>query len=419
MVERVSRYSRALDWALALVLSGISCVIGYRLLADFGFTSFIQDWMPATVMWACGHGLVDPAYSPPTLIAFLGMGALDFDCRDLTSAGHLDRPNAVISGQLYMGLAVAVSWRLLGVSYASLAPLVSIFYAAYVAGCFVLLRLFIDRWLAALATAILAISPIAVIMLRSLRDFSRAPFIIWTIILLILAVREKRPKRLFVIAGVMGLTVGIGMGFRGGDLKLVALVAIIVLLFGLDRTAFRLPTRLVALFIFSAVSGVIGPPSTAKTPDLGVYFLQGAAEPFRKFIGVTKPNYDIGYLYFDAYTITSIAADLRREDPVAWDRHETTNSDVHESYALTQANAYIIGWIPFFFGDLITRGLKSAVWIAGYYAIFSPSHIAPDPWHHPISQASTFVVSLSQPYFRYLAQPWLPVIGLLGCLSLV
>src|SRR5262245_49245747 len=339
--------------------------------------------MPAAVMWACGYGWVDPASTPPTLVSFL-KGTLNFDCRDLASVGQLDHTSAVINAHLYLGFAVAACWRLLGVSYFSLAPLLGIFYGVYVTGCFVLLRLYIGRWSAVFATAILAISPIAVIMLRNFRDFSKAPFIIWAIILLVLAVREQRPRHLIVIAGIMGLVVGIGMGFRA-DLRLVALVAIIVLAFGLDRTVLPLRTRLFVLFIFTAVSGVIGLPASTKTPGMGLYALQGMAEPFRAFVGVTKPSYDTGYLYFDAYTLASIAADLRRRDPDAWDLHETKTSDVHESYTMTQANGYVLGWMPLFVGDLVTRGLKSAAWIAGYYALFSPSHTAPD-------LASTFVV---------------------------
>jgi hypothetical protein len=367
--------------------------------------------MPAAVMWACGHGLVDPASTPPTLVAFLKMEALNFDCRDLASAGRLDHANVVINANVYLGLAAAVFWRLLGVSYFSLAPLLGIFYGAYVAGCFVLLRLFIGRGPAIFSTAILAISPVAVGMLRNFRDFSKAPFIIWTISLLILAVREQRARRLIVIAGLLGIVVGIGMGFRA-DLRLVALVAFVVLAFGLDRTANSVRTRLFALFTFSVVAGVIGLPASTKTPGMGLYALQGTAEPFRAFIGVTKPSYDTGYLYFDAYTLASIAADLRRRDPDAWDLHETKTSDVHESYTMTQANGYVLGWMPLFVGDLVTRGIKSAAWIAGYYALFSPSHVASD-------LASASVVRQAQPYFLYIARPWLPIIGLLGCLSLV
>ena len=410
--------SRIFDWILALALSGLGFAIGFRFLFDFGFTNVDLEWMAPAVMWACGYGLVDPGLSPPTLIAFLKTETPDFNCRDLISVGQLGHTSAAIKSHLYLGLAVAVSWRLLGVSYLSLGPLLGIFYGAYVAGCFLLLRLFIRGWLAAFAAAVLATSPIAVMMLRNLRDFSKAPFIIWAIILLILAIREERPRKLLIIAGVMGLVVGVGMGFRA-DLRLVALVAVIILAFGLNSAALPTRGRLAALCIFSGVAALFGIAGSTKGPDMGVYIFQGAAEPFRAFIGVTKPSYDVGYLYFDAYTISAIAADLRRPDPPAWDLHETTISDVHELYTLTRASTYVGTWMPIFIGDLVTRGLKSAAWIAGYYALFSPSHITADPHHNPISQASTLVVRLAEPYFRYLANPWLPFMGLLGCLALL
>jgi hypothetical protein len=411
--------SRVIDCFLALAFSGLGFAIGYRFLMDFGVANFGQELMPAAVMWACGHGLVDPASSPPALTAFLRMAVPSFDCRELMSVAHLGHASAAINIHLYLALAAAVSWRLLGVSYLSLSPMLGIFYGTYVAGCFVLLRLFFGRWLATFAAAILAISPVAVIMLGSLRDFSKAPFIIWAIVLLVLAIREQRSTRLIIIAGITGLIVGIGVGFRA-DLKLVALIAFVILAFGLNRDALALRARIAALCVFSVVFAIFGSfPGGTKGPGMGLYAFQGAAEPFRRFIGVTKPNYDVGYLYFDAYTIATIAADLRRPDPDAWDLHETTTADVHESYTMTRANDYVLDWLPLFTGDLVTRGLKSAAWIAGYYALFPPSHVVRDPHHIVIPKSPTFVVSWAEPYFRHLAQPWLPYLGILGCLALV
>jgi len=411
-------FLRDVDWILALIFLGAGCAIGYRFLVDFGVTNLDQQWMPAAVMWACGQGLHDPASSPPALTAFLKMELPSFDCRDLISVGAADHTNAVINTQLYLGLAAAVSWRLLGVSYLSLSPLLGVLYGAYVAGCFVLLRLFLSRGLAAFAAAILAVSPIAVTMLRHLRDFSKAPFIIWALVLLILAVREHRSNRLAVIAALAGLVVGVGIGFRA-DVKLVALVGIVILAFGLNRNALTLRTRFAALSIFATISAALGILGSSRATGMGYYAIQGAAEPFTTFLGVIKPSYDVGYRYFDAYSITTIAADLRPQAPDAWDLHEMRVSDVHESYALTRANAYALSWMPLFIGDSVTRGLKSASWIAGYYALFAPKRIGLDPYHLPVSHAYTSVVRLSEPYFSYLSQPWLPYIGLFGCLALV
>jgi hypothetical protein len=289
---------RNMDWIVVLAFLAVGFAIGYHFLFDFGVTDFAQQLMPATVMWACGHGLFDPAYSPPTLTAFLNMNLLNFDCHDLISAEHASHVS-VINQYLYLGYAAAICWRLLGVSYISLAPLLGILYGAYITGCFVLLRLFFNRWLATFASVALLVSPVAVLMLRNMRDFAKAPFIIWALVLVILAVREQRSRPLLIIAGLLGFVVGIGLGFRS-DLKLMALLGAVVLAFGLDRAALDLRTRISALGIFVSVLGVLGLSIAAKGAGSGYFTFQGAAEPFRAFIGVTKPSYDLGYLYFDA-----------------------------------------------------------------------------------------------------------------------
>ena len=409
---------RFTDWILGLTFLVVGFAIGYRFLFDFGVTDFSQEWMPATVMWACGHGLFDPTNSPPTLTAFLKMTSPSFDCHELISVEHASHASVAMNSYLYLGLAAAMFWRLLGVSYISLAPLLGILYGAYITGSFVLLRLFFNRWLATVATFALTVSPVAILMLRNMRDFSKAPFIVWALVLLVLAIRERRPRRLLVIAALLGLIVGVGVGFRP-DLKLMAFLGAVVLVFGLDRAALNFRSRIAALCIFIGIFGALGLSITANGVGMGYYALQGAAEPFRAFVGVTKPNYDLGYLYFDAYTFAAIGADLRRQDPISWDRHETTISNSNKSYVLSRANAYIIGWMPLFAGDIVTRGLKSAAWIAGYYALSSPTHGAPDPHHHPRTDAHSNLVTFVEPLFRYLSQPWLPYIGLFGFFALV
>jgi hypothetical protein len=415
---------RDVDWILALLFLGMGCAIGYRFLFDVGVTNFYQLWMPATVMWACGQGLVDPATIPPTLSAFLSMEISRFDCGDLASVARTSDASPFFYAHVYLGLAAAVFWRLQEVSYISLAPVLGILYGAYAMGCFVLLRLFVNRLFASCAAVVVSVSPVAISTLSNLRDFSKAPFVIWAIVLLVLAVREQRFRRLLIIAGMMGFVVGVGSGFRF-DVKLMLLLGIAVLAFGLSR-AVDVRTRIATLFTFIAVSGVLGLPGTIKggAGSAGYFILQGATEPFRALLGLTKAHYDLGYLYLDAMNLATIVADLRPRDPVAWDAHESMVFDVHDSYALTRANAYVVSWLPFFAGDLITRSLKSAAWISGYYALFSPdrapfspTRAALDPYH-PISYAYTPLVNEVEPYFEYLVQPWLPYVGLLGCLAL-
>ena len=46
---------RYIDWILVFAFLVAGFAIGYRFLFDFGVTDF-QEWMLATVTWACGHG---------------------------------------------------------------------------------------------------------------------------------------------------------------------------------------------------------------------------------------------------------------------------------------------------------------------------------------------------------------------------
>jgi hypothetical protein len=275
---------RRIDGILALGFLGVGCAIGYRFLFEVGVTNFSQHFMPAIVMWACGQGFAQPTTTPPMLDAFLNMEITSFDCRDLMSVGRSDDAGVVFHSHFYLGLATAVCWRLLGVSYASLAPLLGILYGSYASGCFVLLRLFISRWWTAFAAVVVLVSPVAISMLSNLRDFSKAPFVVWGVVLLVVAIRSRRPRTVLVIAGLLGLVVGVGTGFRA-DVKLMLMIAIIVLAFGLDRAGLNLRFRIASLFVFAAVSGTLNLASEIK-PHGGI----GAPELIRSFFGISRPT---------------------------------------------------------------------------------------------------------------------------------
>jgi hypothetical protein len=71
----------------------------------------------------------------------------------------------------------------------AIAPLAVLLGAGYATGGFMLARSFVPRVLAALATLALALSPVAMGQIFALRDFSKGPFLLWTISLIVLAAR--------------------------------------------------------------------------------------------------------------------------------------------------------------------------------------------------------------------------------------
>jgi hypothetical protein len=398
------------DIWLAVTFAVIGAVIGGRFLLVHGSTGFYQTMMPATVMWACGHGLVDPTQIGPELQLFLEQTSRTFDCKFLSGVDHTRDAGSFFYAHFYLGLAAATCWRIFGVNYESLWPLVSTLYGGYALACFFLLRLFFERRGAVLVCLILTVSPVAISMLDHLRDFAKAPFMILILGLLVLAIREVRPSRLLLIVGLAGVLVGVGSGFRA-DVKLMFAVGLVVLSLGLNAPAIKRHMRLLAVVLFASIAFLFSLPSVLKGSSVagGFFVLQGATEPFRKALGIDPVPYDLGHAYNDKVNISTVVADLRRQDPQAWAASET-GKEIFESAALTRTNSYVISWLPIFVGDLATRAITSVSWIAAYYALFDPAHLALEPLPGYVSE--TVHVSA-------IAMPLVIGLGWLGFLALL
>ena len=176
---------------LAVVCAG-AVLPAVELVVRWGGTSFYQYWTPESVYWACGHGWLRLAETPPALLDFLQQDAKRFDCTTLPEEGY-GPPGNWAGIQPAFTLVAGLLWRISGVTQEALLPLVLIFVALYGAGLYVLSRLFLPRWLAVACGAYLALSPVANEMVLSLRDYSKAPLFIWTFIFLICAIRQPRP----------------------------------------------------------------------------------------------------------------------------------------------------------------------------------------------------------------------------------
>ena len=103
---------------------------------------FYQQYAPEMVMWACGHPFVYVLNKPPALLDFLFGRQNFFDCRALDTVQGMPAAGFFARMQFYLDGTVALLWRVLGVSYAALWPLVALLHGAYAAGCFALARLF-------------------------------------------------------------------------------------------------------------------------------------------------------------------------------------------------------------------------------------------------------------------------------------
>src|SRR5262245_38912465 len=194
--------------ALVLILSAISVAL---YMKDVGSFFFYQTIMRSPVSWACGHAFGEPADQIAALRAFLVLEAKTFDCAALDAA-TIGNPNPFTYAHFYLAWCVALLWRLFGVSQAALWPLAFLLHAGYATGSFVRALQFVGTALATAVGVVIAVSPVAVSMLFLLRDYAKAPFIVWSVILIIAATRARSPRGALGLTAAAGALAGIGAG---------------------------------------------------------------------------------------------------------------------------------------------------------------------------------------------------------------
>lgn len=185
--------------------------------------SSIEMLYGPAVMLASGRG-----FYQPDLDASPALGEFLRNERDALSPEDLppdlpEEPNSVSSYHRYLLYTVAFFWRLYGISWTSLEPLCAILLGCCGIAVFAIMRLGMGRLLAAALTVFFTLSPQMFTMLPSLRDFSKAPFLLMLIFLLGLLIKVRFQFRpLLLLALVLGLINGIAMGFRQDALVFVA-----------------------------------------------------------------------------------------------------------------------------------------------------------------------------------------------------
>lgn len=408
--------SQKSDQAALAGLFTFGAIIGAAYILTVKNAFFYQQFAPEMVMWACGRGLVYVVDKPPALLAFLLGQQPSLDCRVLDLVHQTQAPGFFVQKQLYLDMLVSLLWRIFGVRYSALWPLFAVLHGAYAAGCFAFARLFVRRGLAVGLAVFVTLSPTAIAILFALRDYSKAPFFVWCIVLLFLALRAPRPRQAIMRGALAGLVLGIGTGFRSDMLTLVPL-GILLLLVGSDAAlrAWRIRAVTLAAFAISAVVAASPILGLGSDGGAGTLVMQGATDPFDRFLGVRSGPYSLGWKYLDELTISAVAAALRPADP-GWDAHESPPV-VGVSQALKRSANYLLRWADLFSADFATHALKAAGWVAGYAALVAPTHQMLDP--AGVLPPRVWFGTLLEPVYRLLGQPILPWLGLLGLLCLL
>ncbi|MCX8064857.1 MAG: hypothetical protein N3G21_06755 [Candidatus Hydrogenedentes bacterium] len=231
----VKWYGEVLLILLMVVLSFVVSLshLYYRVNIIGKEYRFEQEWLVPAISLACGQGFTTPsAPYPENMSLFLQQKINSMSTDDLPSDwGRWDNSNFVKTHR-YLISSIGLFWSIFGIRWDLLKVYASIMFTMTVIATYLGIRVFYGKLPAFIGAILTANSPALLFLLPSLRDYSKAVF--FALFLAILAYQLKYSKSLNilgVLACLLGIVGGLGIGFRQDMLVLflMGLVVIVVL----------------------------------------------------------------------------------------------------------------------------------------------------------------------------------------------
>jgi hypothetical protein len=298
------------DIVIVLALFAVSVGASYLAMKTFRAKgvqpSFYQGNFEPAVMMACGRGFVTATAStiPPSLLEFLQLKRNTFDC-SLLPAGL---PRAEVTWNApwyYLYGTTAAFWRLSGISWTSLDALVSLMAGVVTVALYGLFRFVAGPSIAAVVTLLLTFSPANLTYLLSMRDYSKAPFVLLSVLILAtLVVRPLGTAPTLVLAAVYGAVVGFGWGFRSDLTVMVPFGVLVVLLLLPGSVKANFTRNAAAAVLLLAVFLVVAWPALRGLRLGGCQFhyaLLGLTSPLTDGLGMTPSIYRFGGHFLDTF----------------------------------------------------------------------------------------------------------------------
>jgi hypothetical protein len=220
------------------------------------------------------------------------------------------------------------------------------------------------RLLALGVTAAITGSTLNLLMIRYLRDYAKAPFILAGMFLMAcLVTRASTRGQVLGLAAAGGLVVGLGLGFRN-DLLLLIAPFVFTLAFLLPPAIAPAMTRAAACLTFITTFAIAALPVLADYSggsNTGHVTVLGLTDPFDRDLGVSPPLYDYGHFYLDtlAHAIVATYADRTQPRPGGITYLSPEYDRAAVSYLLDIAKR-----CP---ADLIVRSYAAITTLPGYF----------------------------------------------------
>ncbi len=344
----------------ALMLSTV--VAGFQQLQDWkgpAFTLTNELYVPS-VMFAAGRGFINPPVDEvPGLRDFLYLqeGVHRFDPAQIPDNVTPAPMDTYQRYHRYLVYAMGWVWRLTGISWDTAKLLAVGQYAACALAGYGILRLFLSPVCALAGALLFVLSPTVGQVVFNIRDFSKAPFLLATMLGTLHLLRTPRCPRTYLrVAIALGVVVGVGLGFRRDLLVAIPPVLFVLALAPMHAAGWNLRRRALSSGAFLGVVALLGAPVFMAFQEKGSLvahdILMGMATELDDELGLSRAVYERMPVRHDAYVsgVTS-ALGLRIESEILLDGKP-------QPRLLTQdpaKNEYLMRTLKSFPADMVMR----------------------------------------------------------------
>ncbi len=261
------------------------------------------------VFFAAGHGMGTADINRiPELNAYIYGHADSFDVTKIPEDITISPLNTALElTHLYALYAAGWFYRIFGVSVFTLAVYAAFLRAFSAGAIYFVLRLGLSRWGSFAGALVAGASSAMLHMGVTYRDFGRAPFILCLLaVLSALISRSSSLLRLLGLSAVLGLLLGVGVGFRQDLLICIPPVLFTMLFFSPVSVKCPIKARLAAAMITLLVFMIVGWPVLHGTALEG-----GQATVHPLFHGISpefEGNLDFGHASYESLIATDPAA---------------------------------------------------------------------------------------------------------------
>lgn len=297
-----------------MLFAGLGLWYGRFAYSNFaGVPVFYQSAFGPAVMVAAGRGFQNPMPAPGSPLAeFLAQRRPSLEPSQVVPERVVE-PDQLQYATRYLLLAVGYWWRVAGISWSNVADVAGALHALAVVASYLIFRLWLSPLPSIVGALFMCSSTVQLSQVPHIRDYSKSPFILAAIACaVILAVRPLTTRALLLTAGVAGLIIGVGLGFKM-DVALMAPMTLGALILFRGRrpwTEIREKGSAAAVFILAllvSAAPVLYRLSSGGSNAVHVMLL-GYADQFDVSLGIDPSVYGFVPFYNDEYMRAIVSA---------------------------------------------------------------------------------------------------------------